>query len=129
MPARRTSNRDKELKGTDRPDRIRPELKLEPMTSAPEPPDWLVSPIAVEEFQARISDLLETGNLTQAKVGPLGHYANLHASMVKKWRAGMECTASEMTQMRLMAKDLHFIGGDVIVKRRSQTSPFEKFGS
>jgi phage terminase small subunit len=107
MPARRTTNHLKELKGTDRPDRMRDEPEFPVVDDAPAP-DWLIGPEAVAEWCAKVALLSAAGVLTEASLAVLGHYCNMHASAVKKWRAGMDPSAADLTQLRLMATEFGF---------------------
>lgn len=107
MPARRTPNHLKALKGTDRPDRMRDEPEFPAVQDAPEP-DWLIGPEAAAEWKDKTKLLADAGVLTEASLTILGHYCNMHASALRKWRAGMEPTAAEMTQLRLMATEFGF---------------------
>jgi phage terminase small subunit len=108
MPARRTSNHLKALRGTDRPDRMREEPEFPAVSGETPPPDWLTSPEAVAEWRNKVKLLSEAGVLTEASLTPLAHYCNMHAAAVRQWRAGMNPTAAELTQLRLMATEFGF---------------------
>lgn len=108
MPARRTPNHLKALKGTDRPDRMRDEPDFPVVEGAPDPPDWLIGPEAVKEWKEKVALLSSAGVLTEASLAVLGHYCNMHASAVQKWRANMAPHAAELTQLRLMATEFGF---------------------
>jgi phage terminase small subunit len=127
MAARRTSNRMKLLKGTARPDRVRDEVEF-PAAENPPPPDWLIDPEAVREWDEKVGLLSSAGVLTVAALSLLGQYCNMHAAAVKQWRVGDAPTAADMTQLRLMATEFGFtpasrskIGGG---GKREPANPF-----
>ena len=108
MPRRRTSNKLKVLKGTDRPDRMRDEPDYPVVEGCPDPPDWVRVPLAVREWEEKVRLLSDAGVLTEASLSTLGHYCNMHAAAVQKWDAGMSPTAADLTQLRLMATEFGF---------------------
>ena len=128
MPARRTSNHLKALRGTDRADRIRDEPDF-PLLEDAEPPDWLNGPEALIEWRKKVKLLADAGVLTEASLEVLGHWCNMHAAAVQKWRAGMTPHAAELTQLRLMATEFGFTpaskskaGGGT---KREKANPFQ----
>lgn len=101
MPARRKSQHLKVLQGTDRKDRARVEMELPPAESI-ERPDWLAGPEAVAEWDRLVVLLQDARVLTDGDLMALGHLCNLHAACVKLYRAQMEPTAAQLTQLRLL---------------------------
>lgn len=108
MPARRTSNRDKAIAGTLRPDRTRAEPSFPVVDGYPEPPDWLTSTTAHDEWHEKVRLLSDAGVLTEASLTTLAHYCNMHADVVKRWELGDKPTAADLTQLRLMATEFGF---------------------
>lgn len=108
MPKRRSSNRMKVLKGTDKPNRMRDEPDFPTVEEYPDPPDWLVDPEAVKEWEHKARILTDAGVLPEPALSILGQYCNMHAKAVQKWRLGSEPSAAEMTQLRLMATEFGF---------------------
>ena len=49
-----------------------------------------------------------------ASLEVLGHWCNMHAAAVQKWRAGMTPHAAELTQLRLMATEFGFTPASVL---------------
>ena len=101
MPARRTSNRMKVLTGTDRADRMHDEPDL-PIAEEFEPPEWLSSPAARQEWDRLVGLLSPARILTEGDLSALGHLCNLHGACVKLYQAGMAPTAAQLTQLRLL---------------------------
>lgn len=100
MPNPRKPRALKVLEGTQRKDRDRAEPEFPPVSGAA-PPDWLSTTDAVTEWR-RLAALLEaTRVLTEGDLTALGHLCNLHGACVKLYRAGMQPTAAELTQLRL----------------------------
>lgn len=108
MPARRTSNKMKALRGTDTRQRVRVEADYPMVEGYPDAPDWLKGPMAVREWDHKARLLTDAGVLTEASLSTLGHYCNMHAAAVQLWDAGMSPSASDMTQLRLMATEFGF---------------------
>lgn len=108
MPQRRTSNRMKVLKGTDTPSRMRDEPEFPVVDGYPEAPDWLIDPVAVDEWEHKSKLLTDAGVLTEASLTVLAHYCNMHAKAVQQWRIGSEPTGADKTQLRLMATEFGF---------------------
>lgn len=132
MPARRTSNHLKALRGTDRPDRMREEPDFPAVEDAP-PPDWLIDPVAVAEWRDKVALLSAAGVLTEASLTPLAHYCNMHASAVRQWRAGMPPTAADLTQLRLMATEFGFTPASATKAgggggKKKDANPFKALG-
>ncbi len=108
MPRRRKSNAMKLMEGTYRSDRAHVDADYPPVTDL-EPPDWLVGPIAVAEWHARISQLKAAGVITAADLTALGYYCNMHAHVVRKWRVGLEePSAFYLAQLRMMLNEFGF---------------------
>lgn len=108
MPARRTSNRMKVLKGTDRKDRMRDEPDYPKVEGCPDPPYSLRGPIAVQEWENKVRLLTEAGVLTEAALTTLNAYCNMVADVFQAWEAGAKPTAADLTQLRLMATEFGF---------------------
>jgi phage terminase small subunit len=68
----------------------------------------LVDPEAVREWNHKAKLLTDAGVLNEAALSQLGHYCNMHAKAVQKWRLGSEPTAAEQTQLRMMATEFGF---------------------
>lgn len=101
MPNPRKPRQLKVIEGTLRRDRDYPEPEF-PVVEGARPPDWLNGPEALAEWD-RLTALLESSRvLTQADLTALAHLCNLHGACVKLYRAGMEPTAAQLTQLRLM---------------------------
>ena len=107
MPKPRTPNALKLIQGTDQPCRERTEADY-PLVTGAEPPDWLINPIAVNEWRARVEQLEAAGILTTADLTALGYYCNMHARAIKKWEIGGEPTAAETNQLRMMLNEFGF---------------------
>lgn len=108
MPARRTSNEMKVIRGTDRPDRMRDEPDYPTVDGYPEPPYSLRGPIAVKEWDDKIRLLSDAGVLTEAALTTLNAYCNMVADVFQAWEAGAKPTAADLTQLRLMATEFGF---------------------
>ena len=91
----------KVLQGTDQPCRRRPEPER-PQPTDTDPPAWLVTPEAVDEWNRIVGLLVPARVLTAGDMTPLGHLCNMHGNAVKLCLAGVAPTASDMTQLRLM---------------------------
>ena len=107
MPRQRKPAALKLMEGTARPDREREEADY-PLVTGSEPPDWLINPIAVNEWRARVEQLEAAGILTTADLTALGYYCNMHARAVMKWDAGGEPSSAEVTQLRMMLNEFGF---------------------
>lgn len=130
MPRPRKTNAQKELTGTDRKDRRRDEAEF-PETETIEPPDWLVDPVAVDEWTTRVKHLKSARVLTDADLVMLAHYCNLHSRMVKKWRADMTPTGTEFKEIRYFAGQFGFTPATrhlpgTTEKEPDPSSPFAK---
>lgn len=131
MPARRTSNHLKALRGTDRPHRLREEPEFPPASSTL-PPDWVTDPVALAEWEHKVDLLSSAGVLNAACLTVLGHYCNMHAAAVARWNAGDPPLAADLTQLRLMATEFGFTpasrskagGGG----KKESANPFQKLG-
>ena len=88
------------LEGTHRPDRHGPEVEF-PAVDRADRPDWLVGPEAVALWDELFALLSGVRLLSKADKLALGTLCNLHATCVKLYRAGMEPTAAQLTQLRL----------------------------
>lgn len=130
MPARRTPNRLKVLKGTDNPERMRDEPDYPLVEGYPEPPDWLIDPEAVAEWERKVKILSDAGVLTEAALSTLGQYCNMHADAVRRWRLGDKPTAADLTQLRLMATEFGFTPASrskaTPIRDRGKKNPFEE---
>jgi phage terminase small subunit len=126
MPARRTPNAQKQLAGTIQPCRAREEADF-PAPASTDPPDWLINPEAVTEWKHRTTLLQAAGVLTDADLTMLAHYCNLHAKTVGKWRANVEPTAAELTQLRLLATEFGFTPASR--SKAAPASPAERTGN
>lgn len=131
MPNPRKPRQLKVIEGTLRRDRDRPEPEF-PTVEGAEAPDWLTGPEALAEWK-RLTALLEaTRVLTEADLTALAHLCNLHAACVKMYRAGMEPTAAQITQLRLMLAEFGLTpasrskAGAVAPDRKA--NPFQKLG-
>lgn len=102
MPNPRKPNARKKLEGTYRKDRDYGEPDLDPIESA-EPPDWLISPEAVRVWEKSVRSLAGVRVLTENDLDVLGQYCNLHAKMVKLWRAGETPTGTLFSNLRQLA--------------------------
>ena len=91
----------KMLQGTDRPDRDYGEVEL-PAPNSTEPPDWLTSPEAVDEWRRIVAVLLPGHVLSQGDMTPLGHLCNMHAAVVAQWGTGAPPAPPVLGQLRLM---------------------------
>ena len=128
MPQRPTSNKMKLLKGTARKDREREPLEFPPAETH-QPPDWLVGPEAVTEWNEKVALLAAAGTLTKAGLSTLGHYCNLHAAAVRQWRAGLSPTAADLTQLRLFATEFQFTPASQLKggpKKQPAANPFRE---
>lgn len=86
MPNRRTSNREKRLKGTDRPDRIRDEPDFEVVSGEPDPPKWIDESLseaqrmeARREWRRVVRELVDNRVLRSVQLAALAHYCKIHA--------------------------------------------------
>lgn len=102
MPARKP-DRLKILEGTDRPDRMHPEVELPAVesTASIDPPDWLTGREAVLEWNHITELLVPVRVFTEGDITALGHLCNLHADCVLLYRARKSPTAAQLTQLRL----------------------------
>ncbi len=101
MPNKRKPTKLHLLEGTDRKDRAVDEPDYEP-TDGAEPPDWLLGPEAILEWE-RLTGLLEDQRvLTDPDLTMLGHLCNYHAKVVSTWRMGETPKAATITQLRMM---------------------------
>lgn len=119
----------KVLNGTARRDRMREEPDFPVVEGYPDPPDWLMDPEAVAEWERKVRMLSDAGVLTEASLSTLAQYCNMHADAVKRWRLGDKPTAADLTQLRLMATEFGFTpasrskaGGDR--KSKGEGNPF-----
>lgn len=94
----------KKLQGTYRKDRDHGEPDL-PVVGDAEPPDWLISPEAVRLWKKCLRVLAPVRTLAESDLEMLAQYCNLHAKIVKLWRAGETPTAALLTQLRMMANE------------------------
>lgn len=101
MPNPRKPRALKAIEGTLRPSRDYPEPEY-PAPASIDPPDWITGPDAVQEWKRIVGLLLPTRVLTDADLSALGHLCNLHAACVRKYRAGMDPNAADLTQLRLL---------------------------
>lgn len=104
MANRRKTKAQRELEGTMRNDRDYGEPGY-PEPQSIEPPDDLIGPDAVKMWEKYTRVLSASRVLSDADLEMLLHLCNLHASILKKWRAGVDPTASMLTQLRLMASE------------------------
>lgn len=119
MPARRTSNREKRLRGTDRPHRMRDEPDV-PLAEDFTPPDDLLGPDAVEAWNEITDTLGDAKVLATGDLMALVHLCNLHARCLALWRDGDAPTAAELTQLRLMMSEFGLTPAS-----RSKATPME----
>ncbi len=102
MPNPRKPQSLKILQGTDQPVRRRSEPAF-PVADISEAPDWLIGPVAVELWHRLGKELVETGVLRRPHLEMFGHFCNMHARCVKKWRLEAEPTAAELAQLKAYA--------------------------
>ncbi len=101
MSNRRKSN---VLRLDGRKDRLRDEHEYEQAVSY-EPPEWLTGPEATAEW-LRVTPLLAAAMaLKEADLSALGHLCNLHGSIIKKYRANLTPTGTELQQLRMFYAD------------------------
>lgn len=107
MPARRTSNASKKLKGTDTPARMRDEPEFTLVSGEPDPPAWISEELTdAEEMEARrewkvvVEELIDTGVLRRIQLRMLAHYCKHHARC-----ALGKPSAADLTQLRLLATE------------------------
>lgn len=121
MPARRTSNEEKRVRGTDRPDRMRDEPDFPVVEGYPDPPTWLTHVEAIREWKKNVRILAGAGSLTEDNLSLLAHYCQLHAEIVSDVISGEKPTAADRTQLRLMATEFGFTPSS-----RSKAAPVRK---
>ena len=105
MANRRKPKALKLMEGTYRPDRDHEETDFPDVPADAAPPGWLIGPEAVAVWHAWLGQLEAAGVITAADLTALGHLCNMHARAVLKWRAGLEPTAPQLTQLRLMMNE------------------------
>ena len=105
MPRNRKPHGLKVLEGTDRPDRGGPPEVEFPVPDECEPPDWLDGPDAVAKWNRAVRLLLPVRVLTEADLDDLGHLCNMHAALLKKYRANVEPQASTYAQYRIFSTE------------------------
>ena len=71
----------------------------------PDPPDWLSSNHAVEEWHRLAPALHGVGLLTEVGTAVLGHLCAIHGRLVQLWIAGETPTASLLGQYRGLVND------------------------
>lgn len=102
MPARVARNVDRQSKvGT----RSRDEIETDEVVSV-EPPDWLIGPEAVKEWERVLPLLMKARIMTEPDIAAFGTVCNLHADRIQTYRAGSKPKASETHEMRLLWSDL-----------------------
>ncbi|MCH7564869.1 MAG: P27 family phage terminase small subunit [Gemmatimonadetes bacterium] len=107
MAKPRTPAALKLMQGTDQPCRAREEADF-PLVTGAQPPDWLVGPVAVDEWHTRVGQLEASGILTTADLTALAIYCNMLARAVLKWDMGGEPSSAEVTQLRMMLNEFGF---------------------
>ncbi len=101
MSNRRKSN---VLRLDGRKDRLRDEHEYEQAVNI-EPPEWLASPEATAEWERVAPVLAAAMALKEADLSALGHLCNLHGSIIKKYRADLTPTGTELQQLRMFYAD------------------------
>jgi phage terminase small subunit len=101
----RKPNRLKVVAGTNRKDRAVTELELPTLDEIPEPPNWLMNPQAIQEWE-RITVILKNNNmLVDLDLSYLGHLCNLHGSILKLNSVGIPGQTSAYATLRNMLSD------------------------
>lgn len=92
------------ISGTQRADRVAPEVPLLPtLTSTPQPPDWLPNAHATKEWNRLAPILVKAEMLTDAGVTTLAHLCAIHGRMVQLYAAGESPTAHMVSQYKKLA--------------------------
>ena len=117
------------LKGNAKKARQRKEPNF-PVVTELSAPDWLVGPDARSEWDRLVGLLRPTRVLTEGDVANLGHYCNLHAELVRRYRtwldpeaASEEVTAPMIAQLRMFASEFGLTPAS-----RSKVAPAEGAG-
>jgi phage terminase small subunit len=121
----------KMLAGTWRADR-EPALKavaeIAPLGAVldapPEPPDWLPTAEAVNEWNRLARFLVEKRSLTEGGLDPLGILCSLHGKLAQMWAAGECPTGYMLAQYRALINDFRLTPasqarGGTVRRRRS----------
>lgn len=114
MPRHRKPRNLKLLHGTLQKCRDRPEVDFPPVGDVPAPPDWLISPDAVAEWDDKVRLLVPVRVLTRADLVMLGHYCNQHAEILRLYRMRVQGlptpapTAAQYAQLRMYADEFGF---------------------
>lgn len=106
MPNPRKPRSLKVLEGTLRPARDYPEPDFNTVSAdEASPPDWLSTADAVAEWNRLVTLLTASRVLAEGDMTALGHLCNLHGNCVRLYRANMEPTAAQLTQLRLLSAE------------------------
>lgn len=131
MPARRTSNADKAIAGTLRPDRIRSEPEFPTVDGYPEAPDTLTDEMAIREWNHKAKLLTDAGVLCETDLTTLAVYCNMYSAVMQEFSPRSKPSAADLTQLRLMATEFGFTpasrskaGGGTGAK---DSNPFNQF--
>jgi hypothetical protein len=97
----------KQLAGTDRPDRSIsiPEIEDQPIEEIPPPPLWLPNAHAVNEWLRLAPILIKDKLLTAGSLSALGQMCALHGKIVQLYAAGESPGASMLGTLRTMHND------------------------
>lgn len=119
----------KVLRGTDRPDRMRPEPEFAPVNSAVACPVKLINAEAEKEWRDSVAELTRAGVLRRTELKPLAHYCNLHGTIQDMWDRGEVPTGSLVTQLRMMWNEFGFTPASRSkagsANDKPKTNPFE----
>lgn len=101
MPNRKVPNHLKVVRGTDQPSRMQVlEVEFEPLEQAPEAPQWL-DHLAREYWVRIVPVLMAKKVLSEADLEALTVLCALYGKVRQAYSAGVELSASIITQLRL----------------------------
>lgn len=101
MPARKTSNHLKLVRGTAQPSRINPaEIEAEPLSDIPTAPEHL-DVHALREWKRCTTLLVQSQTLTELDLPALEDMCRLYGVIKKGYLAGMAVNAATETQLRM----------------------------
>jgi phage terminase small subunit len=101
MPARKTSNHLKLVRGTAQPSRLNvAEIEAEPLADIPPAPEHL-DVHAIREWNRCATFLVRAQTLTELDLPALEDMCRLYGVIKKAYHAGMEVNAATETQLRM----------------------------
>lgn len=104
MPHPRKPSHLKSISGSRQPD-IGVVVNLPLVAELPDPPAWMASPYAIEEWDRVAPILFANKLLTEAGVTALAHMCALHGAIAQSIAAGVPPTASMVGTLRNMMND------------------------